>query len=200
MADTELQVKDTSLYGILDDLQALFDTLEGLEESDPNTPAVRAELELKLDAEVKKVSSIFKYRANCRAQQHYCDQMQARYLAARQEWEQAEKKLEEYVTACMQKWAKSELAGDGIKIKLKSNPASVLITNESLIPFEYIKTYQPPPVDKPDKAAIAKALKAGIDVPGCDLKIDSVRLDWGDGKTTKKKLTAGDGGDDAPLE
>jgi hypothetical protein len=75
-----------------------------------------------------------------------------------------------------------ELEGDGLKIKLKANPPSVVITDEALIPWEFRETVQPPPVEKIIKEKIRKALKAGIDVPGADLNISSTRVDWGDVK------------------
>jgi hypothetical protein len=44
--------------------------------------------------------------------------------------------------------------------------ASVIVTDEGAIPAEYMR--QPPP--QPDKAAIAKALKAGEQIPGAVLR------------------------------
>jgi hypothetical protein len=88
----------------------------------------------------------------------------------------------------MEHAGKKELEGDGLKIKLKANPPSVVITDENLIPWDYREVVQPPPVEKIVKAKIAKALKAGIDVPGADLNISSTRVDWGD--PAKKKKSA----------
>ena len=49
---------------------------------------------------------------------------------------------------------------------VRAGSASVIVTDETLIPAEYMR--QPPPA--PDKAAIARALKAGEAVPGAVLR------------------------------
>jgi hypothetical protein len=49
---------------------------------------------------------------------------------------------------------------------VRAGSASVIVTDETQIPAEYMR--QPPPA--PDKAAIAKALKAGEDIPGAVLR------------------------------
>ena len=53
-------------------------------------------------------------------------------------------------------------------VAVRKNPPSVVIDDEAQIPPEFI--YQPePPAPRPDKQAIARALKAGTDVPGAHL-------------------------------
>lgn len=49
---------------------------------------------------------------------------------------------------------------------------STEILNKALIPKEYIKVKTPEPVENPDKVAIKKAIKAGIEVPGAQIKIN----------------------------
>jgi hypothetical protein len=163
-----------------------MDTLAGLDPSDPDYQTVTAELDRVLQDALRKVSGIVAYREHCRSMAARADAMQQHFLAARLEWERSEENLETYVKRCMEAWGKKELEGDGLKIKLKSNPPSVVITDENLIPWDYRETVQPPPVEKIVKAKIAKALKAGIDVPGADLNISSTRVDWGDVKPKKK--------------
>jgi hypothetical protein len=53
-------------------------------------------------------------------------------------------------------------------IKVKQNPPSVLVEDESAIPWEYMRQAAPPP-PAVDKAAIKEAIKNGIDVPGARL-------------------------------
>jgi len=55
-------------------------------------------------------------------------------------------------------------------ISVQDNPPKVNVTNESLIPADYWRTPEPkPPAPAPDKKLIAKAIKDGIDVPGCEI-------------------------------
>ncbi len=98
-----------------------------------------------------------------------------------------------------------KLDGNTVSLIPKANPASVEITDIEAVPSEYkTLTFSVPAVEwddhiegcremigslplillaisKPsvsvDKAALAKALKSGAMVPGCDLKTDSMRLE-----------------------
>ncbi len=54
------------------------------------------------------------------------------------------------------------------KIKLQNNPAAVEVFEPGLLPAEFM-TKPLPPEPAPDKKAIAAALKANQDVPGCRL-------------------------------
>lgn len=51
---------------------------------------------------------------------------------------------------------------------VKTNPPTVVIDSENLIPARYMRTPEPapPPKPTPDKPAIAQAFKAGEQVPG----------------------------------
>jgi hypothetical protein len=57
-------------------------------------------------------------------------------------------------------------------LKVKTNPPTVVIDSESLIPAEYMTQPEPlpPPPPRPDKKAIAAAFKAGEEVPGCHVE------------------------------
>ena len=54
-------------------------------------------------------------------------------------------------------------------ISLHDNPGKVSITDEKLIPDEYLKVADLPP-PSPDKASILRDLKAGKEVAGCFLE------------------------------
>jgi hypothetical protein len=181
-------VNPDSLWTLVEHMQALLDTRDGMDPQDPNFPSISAEIDAQIEAQIRKVSGIHAFRAHALAMAERCNLMQSTYLAARQSWERTVERLEEYVKSTMEHAGKKELEGDGLKIKLKANPPSVVITDENLIPWDYREVVQPPPVEKIVKAKIAKALKAGIDVPGADLNISSTRVDWGD--PAKKKKSA----------
>ena len=183
-------VSHDSLWAIVEEMQCLLDTREGMDPQDPNFPAISAEIDAQIEAQIRKVSGIHAFRAHALAMAGRCDLMQSTYLAARLSWERTVDRLEEYVKSTMEHAGKKELEGDGLKIRLKANPPSVVIVDEALIPWEFREVVTPPPVEKIVKAKIAKALKAGIDVPGADLNISSTRVDWGDPPKPKKAAAA----------
>lgn len=53
-------------------------------------------------------------------------------------------------------------------VRVRSNPASVEITDADALPAQYLRTPEPPP-PAPDKTAIKEALAHGTDVPGARL-------------------------------
>jgi len=161
-----------SLWSLVEHMQALLDTREGMDPQDPNFPAISAEIDAQIAAR--------------------CDLMQSTYLAARISWESTVDRLEEYVKSTMEHAGKKELEGDGLKIKLRANPPSVILIDETLIPSSFKKIVTPEPFEKIDKTLIAKALKAGLDVPGADLNISSTRVDWGDPAKPKKAAMPAD--------
>jgi hypothetical protein len=108
-----------------------------------------------------------------------CHKMQAVFLNAKLAWQKQLEQEEDYVKRTMQSWGRKELTGEGLTIKLRSNPPSVLILDEAQIPDEFKRTVQPPPVTTISKVDIKKAIQAGRDVPGADLKLDSVKVVWG---------------------
>jgi hypothetical protein len=57
-------------------------------------------------------------------------------------------------------------------LTVRDNNPAVIVFDEKQIPLAYMRIPEPPPPPAlaPDKAMIAAALKAGIDVPGCRLE------------------------------
>ena len=69
----------------------------------------------------------------------------------------------------------SKIESPWFVIQVKRNPPAVVIDSEDHIPLVYM-TQPEPPAPRPDKKAIAAALKAGEDVPGARL-VQSDRLE-----------------------
>ena len=177
-----------TLWSISDDIQALRDSIEGMDPSDPLYAQAQSEYRDKMFAWIRKVTGVHARRAHLLAMVQRAEIMQSAFLAARLAAEREIEDLDEYAKAVMEHYGVKELeGGDGLKIKLKANPPSVVIVDEALIPWEFREVVTPPPVEKIVKAKIAKALKAGIDVPGADLNISSCRVDWGDPPKSKAK-------------
>lgn len=60
-------------------------------------------------------------------------------------------------------------------LSLRRSPASVVITDQALLPAEYLRTPEPP-APEPDKKKIGDALKANTSIPGAVLSNGGVSL------------------------
>jgi hypothetical protein len=80
--------------------------------------------------------------------------------------------LNEYLLFHLQAAGISKVESPYFSLKVKTNPPTVVIDSESLIPAEYMTQPEPlpPPPPRPDKKAIAAAFKAGEEVPGCHVE------------------------------
>lgn len=79
--------------------------------------------------------------------------------------------LKDYLLVNMLNNGISEINADNMTFsaKIATNPPSVVIDDESLIPAEYMRVPPVPPLAA-DKTAIKDAIKAGIEVPGVHLE------------------------------
>lgn len=76
--------------------------------------------------------------------------------------------IREYLKTCMEIAGVTKIDCPHFALSIKNNPPSVDVFEPSLVPAEFMKQPEPPP-PAPDKAAIAKALKSGNEVPGATL-------------------------------
>ena len=103
------------------------------------------------------------------------NEMLANFIKAKQQQLKAmqarEDHLRDYLLQNMLACDITEIkANDGsLTIKVKTNPPSVIVDDESAIPWEY-QRQKPAPPPEVDKAAIKEALKSGVEVPGCHLE------------------------------
>lgn len=78
--------------------------------------------------------------------------------------------LRDYLLSNMERSGIQKITCPLFSISIKHNPPAIEILDRLSLPAEYWRTPEPkPPVAAPDKAAIKKALQAGIDVPGARL-------------------------------
>lgn len=160
------------LYEIVDKYKAL----EALESSD-DLPAevIRDTLEA-LDGEVReKATNVALFVRNLDTMADSIDdaakQMQARAARLRKRGES----LREYLKFNMLSSGITKIESPFFTLTLKKNPGSVVIDDESKVPAQFMVT-PPAPPPRADKKAIAAAIKAGEDVPGCRLE-QGERLD-----------------------
>lgn len=81
----------------------------------------------------------------------------------------------EIVCRTMDKANLQKIERPDFTLSLRKSPPAVLITDEKLIPDDYL-IHPEPPAPKPDKAGIAVALKGGKEVPGATLSNGNVGL------------------------
>ena len=79
-------------------------------------------------------------------------------------------KLEDYFKTCLGILDVTSLQGVDSKISIQKNPPSCLITNEDMIPPQFITTKIPEPVISIDKKALLAKLKEGEVIEGCELR------------------------------
>jgi hypothetical protein len=86
-------------------------------------------------------------------------------------------RLETYVLAVLEASKLDRIDGETNSLQRRKNPAKVVIDDENAVPIDFLRfpPEQEPPPPVPDKALIAKALKANSQVPGCRL-VQSMRL------------------------
>lgn len=78
--------------------------------------------------------------------------------------------LRDYILKSMEAMSIQRIECPLFTLSIRKNPSKVDIFCPDLVPAQFMVTPEPkPPVAAPDKAAIAKVLKAGVDVPGARL-------------------------------
>jgi TolA-binding protein len=82
--------------------------------------------------------------------------------------EKREERLRDYLLANMQRAGIEKIESPYFTLAVRSNPAKVDVFDAKQVPAEYLRQPEPPPLAV-DKKAVAAALKAGADVPGCRL-------------------------------
>lgn len=94
----------------------------------------------------------------------------AEKMAARAQKLQAHaKKVKEYLLQQMEALGVKELAAPEFTIKVKKNPKSVVIEDESKVPPKYKYIFTPEPEVKIDKTAIKSDIDKGDEVPGASI-------------------------------
>ena len=165
----------TPLFEILDHFSALMESYEGLEDEELRAQC-EVEIQAQLLAEIRKVDNIANYLQHGRAQQAFAKAEAKRQQERAQRWEKREAQLLGYVQAAIEHFGLQRLEGQTNTFVLKKLPASVDITDETLIPVEYIRVKVS---EEPDKVAIKAAIKEhGEDaVPGARLLTDRKKVD-----------------------
>lgn len=134
------------------DEQTVADTLEGLSGS--------------LETKALNVACFVR---NLEATAEAIKNAEAQMSARRRAIERRAERIREYLKAQMERCAIFKIEAPYFTIAIRQNPSAVHVEAPELVPQEFMKT-PPPPEPAIDKKAVAEALKAGKDVPGCRLE------------------------------
>ncbi len=166
-----------SLRDLLDDVDAIRDTLDSLDD-DTLDDAARDDLSRMLVAAIagtrEKVDRTAGVLAQLEADAAAAAAECARLADRRKRFERHAARLADYVLAALSASNLNELRGNTATLTRRANPVSVVVDDPTAVPAEFLRVPDPPP-PSPDKAAIKAALKAGGDVSGCRL-IQAQRL------------------------
>lgn len=155
----------SSLYALTADFRA---AAERLAELDVDEAVVADTLEsLSGDIEAKAVNVAFVAR-NLEALSAAIKLAEADMAARRKSLDGRAAHLKRYLLDNMQACGITRIESPHFTLAIKGTAGAVDAFEPGLIPAQYMRTPEPPP-PAPDKAAIAAAIKAGEDVPGCRL-------------------------------
>lgn len=118
------------------------------------------------DAIEGKAENIAKLIRNLESDVSAYKEEEDRLKTKRQATENKVKWLKTYLEDNMKLTGKTKFKSGMFNFSIQKNPASVNITDEKIIPVEFL-IQQPPKVDK---TSLKEILKRGIEVPGAELK------------------------------
>ena len=118
------------------------------------------------DAIENKAENIAKLVRNLESDVSAYKEEEDRLKTKRQATENKVKWLKTYLEDNMKLTGKTKFKSGMFNFSIQKNPVSVNITNENILPEDYLIP-QPPKVDK---TSLKEALKNGIEVPGVELK------------------------------
>ncbi len=189
-----------TLYNLESELTALLDT-EDLAESEEQQLAILREIATVTDAAVAKRDNVIRMFRHLELQQANVDAETKRLTELKAAYARCQERLEGYVMRVMQelvpepKKGARKLEGSIGVLKLAKKAAPLEIEDESKIPvkFKRVKVtvdadvwqrFAPDPLVQLARAdyevkrnEVKEALKAGAEVPGADLAMESFRLE-----------------------
>ena len=118
------------------------------------------------DAIENKAENIAKLIRNLESDVSAFKEEEDRLKTKRQAAENKVKWLKTYLEDCMKLTGKTKFKSGMFNFAIQKNPASVNITDERIIPEDFLIP-QPPKVDK---NSLKELLKSGVEIPGAELK------------------------------
>lgn len=141
-------------------------SFQEVQNMDLNPEVMQDTLDSIEDAIENKAENIAKLIRNLESDVSAYKEEEDRLKTKRQATENKVKWLKTYLEDNMKLTGKTKFKSGMFNFSIQKNPASVNITDEKIIPVEFL-IQQPPKVDK---TSIKEILKRGIEVPGAELK------------------------------
>lgn len=151
------------------ELTAQYRSLEALESADDLPPEVIRDTLEGLTGEIQeKATNVALFIRNLESVADAIDSAAAKMRLRGERLRKRAQSLHEYLLLNMQATGITKVESPFFTLTVRKNPPSVVIDSEKLIPTEYMRTPTPPPPPQavPDKDAIKRAIKSGIEVPG----------------------------------
>lgn len=172
-------MSDFTLYGILDELAVLIDSLDMTAAGSPERAQCEAEIQVYLRALPQKVDGIAHVLKTWENQVSFGKAEVKRVADRAARFQRLYDHLTGYVIPILEalpepKKGTRRLEGQSSTLALASCPASVNVTNETAVPARFL--VEIPATTRPDKDAIKKAIQAGEQVAGAELITDKQRL------------------------
>lgn len=160
-------MKEISLYKIANEYQSLLNHLYDHETGEINQAIQEKIDELEPSAE-KKCIAVASYIKKMESEKREIDFLKNELAAREKSYEKEINRLHDYLKYNMERCKIKEINCPYFTIKLKINPPSTDILDESIIPEEYMRKKEIIKTEiKPDKIAIKEnVLKTGIQIPG----------------------------------
>lgn len=155
-----------TLYAILDNLVALFDTRDMCVTDEERAECDR-ELARTIAQQLHKVDDFNRFLAHLESQTQLAAAEIQRIEARSRRIFRTQKRLEEYAIQTMQTWGLKVLDGETSQLRLRQNPPAVEITDDVLVPNEYRRIVESITIDK---RSIKRAIEEGLEVPGAHLR------------------------------
>lgn len=160
------------LYEITEEVLTAIERYNEAETDEELAELEKTLTDLQVTFNVKSVA-VGKYILNLESDSSQIDAEIVRLAEAKKRRERRAESLRKYLKGAMEATNTQEIDGTILKLKIKKNPPSVEIVDESLVPPLYRKTKT---VETIDKTAIKEALKSGLGVDGTRV-VQTTRLE-----------------------
>lgn len=156
----------TALYALSAEYRAAADRLHDLDLDDQTIADTLDGMAGAIELKARNVAFVIR---NCEALATQIKEAEERMAARRKALENRAARIRSYLQANMQACGMSAIECPEFKLAIRNNPPAVVIDAESQIPAEFM-TQPEPPAPRPDKKAIAAAIKSGREVSGAHLE------------------------------
>jgi hypothetical protein len=161
-------MSDLSLYTLASDATNLLAVVTSDEANEEQRAQAMARLDEIGTALMAKVDRYAGFMAHLESQIALGDAEAKRLADRKRRFQNALDWMEGNALRVMDAHGWKELDGDTTTLAIRHNPPSVVVTNDEILPAEFVRITQK--MD-PDKVKIKAALKAGEEVPGAHLEI-----------------------------